>query len=106
MIAFTSNYRPVPKSNPGINSMKPEISLSPTGDPWLLTPGPLTTSLATKQAMMHDFGSRDHDFIEINRHMRERLVDIIGGGDEFACVPMQGSGTFAAEAMRLVSVVI
>lgn len=79
--------------------MKPEISLSPTGDPWLLTPGPLTTSLATKQAMMHDFGSRDHDFIEINRHMRERLVDIIGGGDEFACVPMQGSGTFAVEAM-------
>ena len=74
-------------------------SLSPTGDPWLLTPGPLTTSPQTKQAMLRDYGSRDGGFISINRRMRERLVDIIGGRDEFVCVPMQGSGTFAAEAM-------
>ncbi|MGI9481102.1 MAG: 2-aminoethylphosphonate--pyruvate transaminase [Hyphomicrobiales bacterium] len=79
--------------------MTSQPSLSPTGDPWLLTPGPLTTSPQTKQAMLRDFGSRDHGFIEINRRMRERLVGIIGGGDEFVCVPMQGSGTFAVEAM-------
>ncbi len=76
-----------------------EPSLTPTGDPWLLTPGPLTTSPETKQVMVRDFGSRDHEFIEINRRMRERLIEIIDGGDEFACVPMQGSGTFAVEAM-------
>ncbi len=79
--------------------MTTKISLSPTGDPWLLTPGPLTTSPETKQAMLNDFGSRDHGFIEINRHMRERLVGIIGGEADFVCVPMQGSGTFAVEAM-------
>ena len=51
---------------------------SPTGDPWLLTPGPLTTSPGVKQAMLHDYGSRDRRFIEINRRLRERLVAIAG----------------------------
>jgi len=74
-------------------------SLSPTGDPWLLTPGPLTTSPGVKQAMLHDYGSRDLGFIEINRRMRERLVAIVHGGAEHVCVPLQGSGTFAVEAM-------
>ena len=31
-------------------------------DPLLLTPGPLTTSLRTKQAMLHDWGSWDAAF--------------------------------------------
>lgn len=68
-------------------------------DPWLLTPGPLTTSMSVKQAMLHDFGSRDTRFIEINRRVRERLVDIIGGAGRYECVPLQGSGTFIVEAM-------
>jgi len=49
------------------------------GDPWLLTPGPLTTSASVKAAMLHDLGSRDHGFIEVNRRIRERLLDIAGG---------------------------
>jgi len=68
-------------------------------DPWLLTPGPLTTSLTVKQAMLHDWGSRDQTFIAINRRMRERLVELVGGQGTHVCVPMQGSGTFAVEAM-------
>ena len=72
---------------------------TPTGDPWLLTPGPLTTSPEVKQAMLHDYGSRDGHFIDINRRMRARLLDIVGGRDDFVCVPLQGSGTFAVEAM-------
>ncbi len=72
---------------------------SPTGDPWLLTPGPLTTSPTVKEAMLHDLGSRDRGFIEINRRMRERLVAIAGGEGTHVCVPLQGSGTFAVEAM-------
>src|ERR1044072_8309130 len=68
-------------------------------DPWLLTPGPLTTSMTVKQAMLHDWGSRDAKFVAINNRMRERLVDLIGGGKDFTTVPMQGSGTFAVEAM-------
>ena len=72
---------------------------SPTGDPWLLTPGPLTTSPSVKQAMLHDYGSRDRRFIEINRRLRERLVTIAGGDADHVCVPLQGSGTFVVEAM-------
>jgi 2-aminoethylphosphonate-pyruvate transaminase len=68
-------------------------------DPWLLTPGPLTTSLTVKAAMLHDWGSRDAGFVAINTHMRKRLVELIGGGKDFTTVPMQGSGTFAVEAM-------
>jgi 2-aminoethylphosphonate-pyruvate transaminase len=68
-------------------------------DPWLLTPGPLTTSMSVKQAMLHDWGSRDRNFMAINARMQQRLVAMIGGQGSFACVPMQGAGTFAVEAM-------
>lgn len=68
-------------------------------DPWLLTPGPLTTSASVKQAMLHDWGSRDRAFIEMTARIRKRLVDLVHGGDEMVCVPIQGSGTFAVEAM-------
>ncbi|HEX9447613.1 MAG TPA: 2-aminoethylphosphonate--pyruvate transaminase [Dongiaceae bacterium] len=68
-------------------------------DPWLLTPGPLTTSMTVKQAMLHDWGSRDAGFIRLNGEMRTRLVELIGGEASFTTVPMQGSGTFAVEAM-------
>ena len=49
-------------------------------DPFLLTPGPLTTSRSTKEAMLHDWGSRDGEFIEMNARVRERLLDLAGGG--------------------------
>ena len=74
-------------------------SLSPTNDPWLLTPGPLTTSPTVKQAMLHDYGSRDHGFIGVNKRMRERLLAIIHGEGTHVAVPLQGSGTFVVEAM-------
>jgi 2-aminoethylphosphonate-pyruvate transaminase len=72
---------------------------SPTGDPYLLTPGPLTTSPTVKQAMLHDYGSRDNTFIELNARVLERLVAIVNGEDSHVCVPLQGSGTFVVEAM-------
>jgi len=68
-------------------------------DPWLLTPGPLTTSATVKAAMTRDWGSRDAAFIAVNRRVRERLVELAGGGDTYISVPVQGSGTFAVEAM-------
>ena len=72
---------------------------SPSGDPWLLTPGPLTTSPGVKAAMLHDYGSRDTHFIAVNRRTRQRLVSIAGGEGTHVCVPLQGSGTFTVEAM-------
>ncbi len=68
-------------------------------EPWLLTPGPLTTSMTVKQAMLHDWGSRDQKFIAINRRVRDKVVALAGGTGTHVCVPMQGSGTFAVEAM-------
>lgn len=67
-------------------------------DEFLLTPGPLTTSLTVKQAMLRDWGSRDKQFIALNARIREQLVEIASGGDDYVCVPVQGSGTFAVEA--------
>ena len=71
---------------------------SPTGDPFLLTPGPLTTAPQTKEAMLHDWGSRDSGFIDANTRIRNRITDIANASDTHVCVPVQGSGTFAVEA--------
>jgi len=67
-------------------------------DPILLTPGPLTTSLATKVAMLRDWGSWDSSFNAITATIREQLLDIVSAQGSHVCVPMQGSGTFCVEA--------
>ena len=67
-------------------------------DPILLTPGPLTTSLATRSAMLRDWGSWDSNFNAVTARVRERLTAIIHAQDTHVCVPMQGSGTFSVEA--------
>ena len=70
------------------------------GEPYLLTPGPLTTSWAVKQAMLRDWGSWDGDFRAMTARLRAGLLDMLGPGrEDFDCVPMQGSGTFSVEAM-------
>ncbi len=78
---------------------KTKPAASETGDPLLLTPGPLTTSTAVKQAMVHDWGSRDAEFLRINRMVLDRIVELAGGEGTHVTVPVQGSGTFAVEAM-------
>jgi 2-aminoethylphosphonate-pyruvate transaminase len=77
----------------------PRRGVSETGDPLLLTPGPLTTSKSVKAVMVHDWGSRDAAFLKINREVLERLPEIISAVGSHVTVPMQGSGTFAVEAM-------
>ena len=67
-------------------------------DPILLTPGPLTTSLPTKTAMLRDWGSWDSNFNAVTAEVRDKLMAIISGEDSHVCVPMQGSGTFSVEA--------
>ncbi|MBM3115406.1 2-aminoethylphosphonate--pyruvate transaminase [Jeongeupia naejangsanensis] len=64
----------------------------------LLTPGPLTTSLATKTAMLTDWGSWDSAFNALTAGVCNDLVNIVHGGETHVCVPLQGSGTFAVEA--------
>lgn len=70
------------------------------GEPYLLTPGPLTTSYAVKQAMLKDWGSWDGDFRAMTAELRRRLLALIGDTkSEYDCVPIQGSGSFCVEAM-------
>lgn len=70
------------------------------GEPYLLTPGPLTTSRAVKEAMLRDWGSWDGDFRAMTADLRRRLLALTGDTDDaFDCVPMQGSGTFSVEAL-------
>ncbi|MEI7429836.1 MAG: 2-aminoethylphosphonate--pyruvate transaminase [Betaproteobacteria bacterium] len=66
--------------------------------PILLTPGPLTTSAATKSAMLLDWGSWDSSFNELTASVCRDLVSIVGGETSHVCVPLQGSGTFSVEA--------
>jgi 2-aminoethylphosphonate-pyruvate transaminase len=73
-------------------------SMDTNKDPYLLTPGPLTTSTATKSAMMHDWGSRDHAFIKTVARVQNRILNIANADDTHVCVPLQGSGTFVVEA--------
>jgi len=70
-----------------------------TREPLLLTPGPLTTSNATKNALKKDWGSRDHAFINLTANVRNKLLALANAQKEHVCIPMQGSGTFAVEAM-------
>ncbi|GAA0783764.1 2-aminoethylphosphonate--pyruvate transaminase [Marinobacterium sediminicola] len=69
-----------------------------TEQPYLLTPGPITTTLSVKQAMLQDWGSWDADFRAMTAQLCQSLVELVDGEGSHVCVPMQGSGTFAVEA--------
>jgi 2-aminoethylphosphonate-pyruvate transaminase len=64
----------------------------------LLTPGPLTTTLRTKLAMLRDWGSWDADFNAVTARVRASLLKIVHGEQSHVVVPLQGSGTFSVEA--------
>lgn len=73
--------------------------LSAARDKTLFTPGPLTTSMTVKQAMLRDLGSRDAEFISLARRIRGQLLALAGTPDGmFDAVIMQGSGTFGVES--------
>src|SRR5438034_481737 len=81
--------------------MEVSANLPTARDKLLFTPGPLTTSLSVKQAMLHDAGSWDAEFNAVVAGVREQLLKLAGltreGGWE--AVLMQGSGTFGVEAV-------
>ena len=76
-----------------------QVAREDGSEPWLLTPGPLSTSASVKRAMLRDLGSRDRAFIAINQRIRETLLAIADTNGSHECVPLQGSGSFAVEAM-------
>ena len=75
------------------------MTISTAKDHILFTPGPLTTSRTTKQAMLRDLGSRDSEFIELTQSLRNRLLKLVNADKDFTTVLLQGSGTFSVESV-------
>ena len=68
----------------------------------LLTPGPLSTSPTVRQAMLRDWCTWDDDYnLGVVTPIRRQLVELASATrpEDFTAVLMQGSGTFAVEAM-------
>lgn len=65
---------------------------------YLLTPGPLTTSRAVKEAMLFDKGPGSDEMVARVREIRDYIVELANGGDAYTCVPVQGSATYGIEA--------
>jgi 2-aminoethylphosphonate-pyruvate transaminase len=72
---------------------------APTNPYILLTPGPLSTTLTVKQAMLRDWCTWDEDYKQIIQEMRRKLVKLATDKDGYTCVLMQGSGTFCVESV-------
>lgn len=70
-------------------------------DKLLFTPGPLTTSLSVKQAMLHDAGSWHFEFNALVATLRNRLLGIAGVSQAqgWEAILLQGSGTYGVEAV-------
>eukprot|EP00126_Sphaerothecum_destruens_P004726 Sdes_comp18351_c0_seq1m8113 len=81
------------------------MSTTTKPDKKLFTPGPLGVSLSTKQAMLRDLGSRDAEFISLVNRIRTGVVDLAKvSPQQYTMIPIQGSGTFAVEAVITSSV--
>ena len=81
--------------------MDTSLSLPTAKDKILFTPGPLTTSLTVKQAMLRDAGSWHFEFNAVVQRVREKLLNVAGVSRAagYECVLLQGSGTFGVEAV-------
>ncbi|MFK7880779.1 2-aminoethylphosphonate--pyruvate transaminase [Roseobacter sp.] len=65
---------------------------------YLLTPGPLTTSVEVKAAMQYDKSPNGPELIALVKSIRDYVVELSHGGDTYDCVPIQGSATYGIEA--------
>lgn len=65
----------------------------------LLTPGPLSTTLSVKSAMLRDWCTWDRDYNDLVQQLRGDLVELVANQKDYTAVLMQGSGTFAVESV-------
>lgn len=66
----------------------------------LLTPGPLTTSRTVKEAMLFDSCTWDDDYnLGVVQDIRQQLVQIATSAPGYSAVLLQGSGSYAVEAV-------
>src|SRR6266478_8746605 len=81
--------------------MRPQPDLPTARDKRPFTPGPLTTSLSVKQAMLHDAGSWHFEFNAKVNWVRGKILEVAGLSSEagWETILLQGSGTFGVEAV-------
>lgn len=65
----------------------------------LLTPGPLSTTLDVKAAMLKDWCTWDDDYNNLVQSVRRTLVDLATSNQGYTAVLMQGSGTASVESV-------
>ncbi|MCC5930940.1 MAG: 2-aminoethylphosphonate--pyruvate transaminase [Cyclobacteriaceae bacterium] len=65
----------------------------------LLTPGPLSTSEGVREVMGRDWCTWDQDYHLIVQDIRNRLLQLSEGGEDYSVVLMQGSGSFVVESV-------
>lgn len=66
----------------------------------LLTPGPLTTSKTVKEAMLSDSCTWDDDYnLGVVQTIRQQLVSLATSAAGYTSVLLQGSGSYAVEAV-------
>ena len=72
-----------------------------SNDKLLFTPGPLTTSLSVKEAMLHDAGSWHFEFNSLVADLREKILAVasLDHGDGYEAILLQGSGTYGLESV-------
>jgi 2-aminoethylphosphonate-pyruvate transaminase len=68
--------------------------------PWiLLNPGPANTTPTVRRALLApDTCHREAEFFDLMRRCRDKLVELAGGGPDWAAVLFTGSGTAVVEA--------
>lgn len=62
----------------------------------LLTPGPLTTTLSVREAMMIDRCTWDDDYKRMTEEIRAGLLDFAHAGDDYTVVLMLGRAPSAS----------
>lgn len=65
----------------------------------LLTPGPITTTRATKEAMLVDLSPNAVEVVGMTAEARRYILEVANGTATHECVPLQGSATYACEAL-------
>ncbi|MDE1462455.1 2-aminoethylphosphonate--pyruvate transaminase [Spartinivicinus poritis] len=76
--------------------MSASVSATPVR---LFTPGPLNTSESVRQAATQDLGSRTPEASALTHSLCQALLELAGCDNRWCATPLQGSGTFAVEAM-------
>jgi 2-aminoethylphosphonate-pyruvate transaminase len=66
---------------------------------YLLTPGPVTVAMEVKRQMLTDRSANSRVMVDMIAWIRSYLLEICNGTAHYECVPLQGSATYAVEAV-------